>query len=121
MPITNKELCTKTLNAKEIGLFKKSISKNFLFELYIDGLPVQGFVGSVLNAGKVDEYDNSVAEYYLFTHLHFVYLFNGDRIIHVSVSSESPDTNAYLLTDQGSFFGFIFFCSFFLLILLFLF
>lgn len=46
VPISNQEICTKNLTQREIGLFVNSIKKSFIFQMWFDGLPAYGFIGS---------------------------------------------------------------------------
>jgi len=72
----DKKLCEKQFKKGEIGQLKRAIEQYYFFELLCDELPVHGFIGHV-EEGK----------HYLFTHVQFNALYNGDRIISVNVSS----------------------------------
>jgi len=73
---SDKELCKKTLKKADIDTLKDAIDQYYFFELICDDLPVHGFIGHV-EEGK----------HYLFTHVQFNALYNGNKIISVNVSS----------------------------------
>lgn len=55
--------------------------------MFYDDLPIWGFIGKVekiLHPGDRTEF-----KYYLFTHIHFEILYNGNRIIEVGPASLS--------------------------------
>src|SRR3990167_929584 len=106
VPISNQEICTKNLTQREIGLFVNSIKKSFIFQMWFDGLPAYGFIGSAASktGAQGEQY-----EYYLFTHLHFNFLFNDDRVIYLNITSDTDMSHVVLLdTTKGS-------CSFYFL------
>ena len=50
-------------------------------QMFYDDLPIWGFIGKIekiLHPG-----DRTLFKYYLFTHIHFDILYNGDRVIEV--------------------------------------
>ena len=95
------KLCTRDLSPKELKKFRNAVGKDYYFQMYYDGLPLWGFIG------KVEKEKDSVhaqyedlhlvesklngprmEHYYLFTHLHFDVLYNDDRVIEVSLSTD---------------------------------
>ncbi len=52
-------------------------------QMFYDDLPVWGFIGKV---EKIVQ--QGTHKYYLFTHFHFELLYNEDRVIEISVSSD---------------------------------
>jgi len=70
-------LCSKRLTAKNVKDFRTAIKKHYIFELFVDELPVKGFVGemeahTVLQNGKT----TNVTKMFLFTHLDFSIAYN---------------------------------------------
>lgn len=54
-------------------------------QMFLDDLPIWGFIG------RAQKVAGGVA-YYLFTHIHFDVLFNGDRVIEVNVATDPHRT-----------------------------
>jgi len=86
--VNNKIFCTQTLTEETAEKLKYAIQNRYWYEffigafgdsllvllaltvIFIDDLPVWGFVGDVSEAGKV----------YMWTHLAFVISYNQDRV-----------------------------------------
>ena len=54
--------------------------------MFYDDLPIWGFIGKVekvMHPGEKTEY-----KFFLFTHIHFDILYNGNRVIEVNVSTD---------------------------------
>ncbi len=63
--------------------------------MFYDDLPIWGFIGKVEKimsqpGGKT--WEKHDLRYYLFTHIHFDILYNGDRVIEVNVSTDPSRT-----------------------------
>lgn len=71
-------LCQKKFTIDQIGSLKQAINSEFYFQFYLDDLPFWGFIG------KLEE-DNGEggSNYYLFTHVQFDVLYNGNRVVEV--------------------------------------
>mmetsp|Transcript_11502 Transcript_11502/g.28974 ORF Transcript_11502/g.28974 Transcript_11502/m.28974 type:complete len:589 (+) Transcript_11502:25-1791(+) len=82
-PVAWKELCTQHLTVKDVEMFRKAIRKYYYFEMYLDGMPLRGFVGSV---DKNEE--GEAVKFYLFKHLHFTVLYNENRVIYANVTAD---------------------------------
>lgn len=83
VPIAWQQLCELHLTPSEIQQFRQAIDKAYYFEFFVDDLPVRGFVGIK------EQREDGDASYFLFKHLHFTILYNGDRVIHANVTSDS--------------------------------
>ncbi|KAG2560675.1 hypothetical protein PVAP13_8KG078000 [Panicum virgatum] len=75
-------ICTIDLDAQKVQQFSDAIESSYWFELFIDDLPLWGFVG------ETDK--NNENKHYLYTHKNIVVKYNGNRIIHVNLTQESP-------------------------------
>ena len=64
--------------------------EQYWYQLFVDDLPVWGMVG---------EFDAENERYYLFTHMALRVLYNGNRIIEVSLASEAKGGG----DDRGPF------------------
>lgn len=77
--------CTKTLGKEEVGKFRDAIQRDFYFQMYYDDLPFWGFIG------KIEEGLNPYMKgrrFYLFTHVQFDVLYNGNHVIEVHAFSD---------------------------------
>ncbi|KAK4286346.1 hypothetical protein QN277_002911 [Acacia crassicarpa] len=75
-------LCQKKLSIDEVAKFKQAIIGEFYFQMYLDDLPFWGFIGraeeeSWAGGGKGPNY-------YLFKHVQFDVLYNGNQIIEIN-------------------------------------
>ncbi|KAJ7350992.1 Transmembrane 9 super member 1 [Desmophyllum pertusum] len=81
--VQNKELCTVSLNRKEIGQLQEAIEDLYYFEFVLDDLPLRGFIGHLEESGFLP-HSHKV---FLWAHLNFNIEFNGDQIISANVST----------------------------------
>jgi ATP-dependent Zn protease len=51
-------------------------------QMFFDDLPLWGFVG------KMQENENNESRHMLFTHVHFDVMYNGDRVVEISVRTD---------------------------------
>jgi len=69
-------LCTKNLTAADVASFRYAITHQYHFTMFYDEIPLRGYVGSV---------DPKTGDVHLFTHLHFKFSKNRDRVIEAHV------------------------------------
>eukprot|EP00823_Brevimastigomonas_motovehiculus_P000252 TRINITY_DN10361_c0_g1_i1.p1 TRINITY_DN10361_c0_g1~~TRINITY_DN10361_c0_g1_i1.p1 ORF type:complete len:632 (+),score=114.93 TRINITY_DN10361_c0_g1_i1:51-1946(+) len=82
-------LCSFSLTQDEIRDFRNAIADNYIFEMFIDNLPVKGFVGEMeQRSHRVDNHLHNETRYYLFTHLDFSIAFNGAHVISVNLTTD---------------------------------
>jgi hypothetical protein len=83
-------LCSKTLSPDDIESFKESILNNYFFEMFIEDLPMYGYVGEA-GDGEEDLFTEIMEneKVYLFTHLHFEVGFNEGRIVSAELKSRN--------------------------------
>nr|XP_009593535.1 transmembrane 9 superfamily member 1-like [Nicotiana tomentosiformis] len=77
-------ICDLALDAAKVAQFKDAIENSYWFEFFMDDLPLWGFVGEVLPDRSRD------TKHVLYTHKNFLIQYNGDQIIHVNLTQESP-------------------------------
>eukprot|EP01097_Dermamoeba_algensis_P006886 TRINITY_DN42_c0_g1_i2.p1 TRINITY_DN42_c0_g1~~TRINITY_DN42_c0_g1_i2.p1 ORF type:complete len:588 (-),score=97.88 TRINITY_DN42_c0_g1_i2:153-1916(-) len=77
-----KELCSVSLNKTLIDKFKKAIEEYYYFELLYDDIPVRGFIGTMNRESDTSK------RFFLFKHLVFTVLYNGDRVIYANVTAD---------------------------------
>ena len=86
VPVKWRELCKKTLDRDDIDKFAKAIEEEYYFEMFLDGLPIWGYVGDAelvdYVLGRTDR-----SHRYIYTHLHFNVGYNGDRVVEVNVTA----------------------------------
>jgi len=74
-------VCQLHLLKDEIATLKRAVKDQYYFHMLIDGLPVNGFVGEMRNV-------DGISTEFMYTHLKFDLLFNGENVIHASVIGE---------------------------------
>lgn len=80
-------LCKTTLHKREIGVFKEAIHNNYFFEMFVEDLPMWGYIGDVADEDLImGEVEGSKT--YLFPHLHFHLGYNGDQIVSARVTTD---------------------------------
>jgi len=85
-------ICSQTLTAKTVKEFEYAIENHYWYQLYLDHLPLWGMVGEVIspnqeNAAAVKE---NGAKAFIYTHKSMAITYNGDRVIHVTLTSDNP-------------------------------
>ena len=80
-------LCKTTLGTKELTKFKEAIHNNYFFEMFIEDLPMWGYIGDVEDEDAIlGETEGSRT--YLFPHLHFKIGTNNAQIVSIVVTTE---------------------------------
>lgn len=69
------------INAKQIGLFEFAIAHQYHFHMFLDDLPIGGFVGQI---------DPNSGDKLLFMHQDYEIIYNKDRIIAVNLNMGNP-------------------------------
>ncbi|GES73084.1 transmembrane 9 superfamily member 3 [Rhizophagus clarus] len=77
----NATICEKELTAKDVNLFRYAVVNNYWYQMFLDDLPIWGFVGEV---------DNISGDVFLYTHREFEVKYNDDKIIQVKLESGNP-------------------------------
>jgi len=91
-------LCSKKLTVDQIAFFKRAINREFYFQFYLDDLPFWGFIGKLEE--DVWTPGGGGPNYYLFTHVQFDVLYNGNQIIQVNAFSD-PNRAVDITKDVG--------------------
>jgi transmembrane 9 superfamily protein 1 len=98
--VEDRVLCSKTLTTDEIQIFKDAIHDSFFFEMYVEDLPMWGYVGDVMDEdviiGEVEGYSHT----YLFTNLIFEVGKNNDQIVSVSLRTDTDKRVDITKTDK---------------------
>ncbi|CAG8603262.1 22898_t:CDS:10 [Rhizophagus irregularis] len=77
----NATICEKELTPKDVNLFRYAVVNNYWYQMFLDDLPIWGFVGEI---------DNISGDVFLYTHREFEVNYNGDKIIQVKLGSGNP-------------------------------
>jgi hypothetical protein len=86
-PVQWAELCTKSLKDQEIKDFEHAVMDEYFFEMFIDNLPMWGYIGD-------DEEDDLIfgrygqSRKYIYPHLHFSIGWNAEHIVAVNVTTD---------------------------------
>lgn len=75
---TARSICRPVYTQKEVAEMREAVMKRYYFQLFVDDLPVWGFVGEVVDGLP-----------YLFPHVHFDVATNGPHVIEVNISSDA--------------------------------
>jgi hypothetical protein len=80
-------LCKTTLYKKQLEQFKEAIHNNYFFEMFVEDLPMWGYIGDATDEDfLIGEVKGSKT--YLFPHLHFYLGYNGDQIVASKVTTD---------------------------------
>lgn len=91
----NKQLCTATLNQKDVEMLSSAIEDFYYFEFVTDDIPMRGFIGKFEETNLIPH----VHHMYIYTHYNFHFGYNEDRIIFANVSTKDrAPSNLDLLT-----------------------
>eukprot|EP01129_Flabellula_baltica_P015648 TRINITY_DN8045_c0_g1_i1.p1 TRINITY_DN8045_c0_g1~~TRINITY_DN8045_c0_g1_i1.p1 ORF type:complete len:582 (+),score=106.33 TRINITY_DN8045_c0_g1_i1:46-1791(+) len=78
--VTNREICVQSLSKDEVATFIDAVEQEYMFEFFIDDLPVWNLVGAKTERG----------DKIIFTHYNFDISYNKNRIIDVKLKTEFP-------------------------------
>jgi len=80
-------LCKATLDKEQMLKFKEAIHNNYFFEMFVEDLPMWGYIGDATNEDfLIGEVKGSKT--FLFPHLHFYLGYNGDQIVAAKVTTD---------------------------------
>jgi Endomembrane protein 70 len=89
-------LCKKKYSPQQMEEFHEAIDNNYFFEMFIEDLPMWGYVGDTKDKDIVLG-ETSQTHMYLFPHLHFHLGYNNSQVV-----------TAKITTDVSIYFGFIY-------------
>jgi hypothetical protein len=82
-------LCKKELDQPELEKLKKAIHNNYFFEMFVEDLPMWGYIGDVSDEDFIMEgIEGDSGKTFLFPHLHFYLGYNGDQIVAARVTTD---------------------------------
>merc|ERR1712176_594046 len=82
-------LCKKHLIASDIQKLKDAIHNNYFFEMFVEDLPMWGYIGDVVDDDLIiGGIEGDSGKTFLFPHLHFLLGYNEDQIVTAKVTTE---------------------------------
>lgn len=95
-------LCKATFETADLEKFKKAIQNNYFFEMFVEDLPMWGYIGDTAEDDFIVNEVEGTAKAYLFPHLHFYLGYNKNKIVSAKVTTDvSPyPTNFFALHDS---------------------
>ncbi|KAL9171440.1 hypothetical protein ABFS82_04G208500 [Erythranthe guttata] len=78
--------CQQKLNKQDISKFRDAIKNDFYYQMYYDDLPLWAFIGKVEDEKWTS--DSKGPKYYLFTHVQFDALYNGNQVVEIHALSD---------------------------------
>lgn len=82
-----KTLCVKKYDTAQLKQFKEAIMNNYFFEMFVEDLPMWGYVGDVENEDLIMG-ETSGSRMYLFPHLHFHLGYNKDQVVSAKITTD---------------------------------
>jgi len=79
-------LCEQTFSRRELVAFTRAIENDYYFEMFVEDLPMWGYVGEVEGEDVLLPNLEQVRRY-IYPHLHFEIGYNVDQIVSVNVST----------------------------------
>lgn len=86
-PVPWRELCHQTYSHEDLKVFTNAIENEYYFEMFIDNLPMWGYVGEIAGQ-KVLLPNLEPVHRYIYTHLVFSIGYNGNQIVSVNVTTK---------------------------------
>lgn len=80
-------LCKKLLRPEDIQRFKDAIHNNYFFEMFVEDLPLWGYIGDTEEEDIILG-ETEASRTYLFTHLHFLLGYNKNQIVIAKVKTD---------------------------------
>lgn len=91
-------LCKTTLEKKQLEAFKDAIHNNYFFEMFIEDLPMWGYIGDASGEDPImGEVQGS--QTYLFPHLHFRLGYNKNQIVSAKVTTDVSNAGNFRYYD----------------------
>lgn len=92
-------LCKKRLSTEDMQTLKDAIENSYFFELFVEDLPMYGFIGDIENEDYIqkDITGSDQGKFLLFTHLDFHFGMNKGKIVSAAIYTDK--TRAVDITD----------------------
>lgn len=87
-PVPWRALCEEFMDIDDLTELKTAIEDDYFFEMFLDDLPMWGYVGEVTHEEFLLGKSIQGARVYLYPHLHFSMGYNQDQIVSVNVTTD---------------------------------
>jgi len=81
-------LCKTNLDTAELEKLKKAIQNNYFFEMFVEDLPMWGYIGDTAEEDFIANEVEGTGRAYLFPHLHFYLGYNKNKIVSAKVTTD---------------------------------
>ena len=88
-PVPWRALCEDYLDATQIKALKESVEQDYFFEMFVDELPLWGYLGEVAHEEFLLGQSIQGARVYLYPHLHFSLGYNQNQIVMANVTTDT--------------------------------
>lgn len=85
-PVPWRFACDRAYSKSELQMFTKAIENDYYFEMFVEDLPMWGYIGEVEGEDVLLGHLETVRRY-IYPHLHFSIGYNVDQIVSVNVST----------------------------------
>mmetsp|Transcript_12340 Transcript_12340/g.28536 ORF Transcript_12340/g.28536 Transcript_12340/m.28536 type:complete len:628 (+) Transcript_12340:116-1999(+) len=82
-------LCKKHLLPVDIVKLKEAIHNNYFFEMFVEDLPMWGYIGDIADEDMIVGEMIDGSKTYLFTHLNFILGHNNNQIVSAKVTTDT--------------------------------
>lgn len=90
VPIEWRSVCKKVLTLEEVDAFAAAVEDQVYFEMFVDDLPVWGYVGEVEGEDlRIEAFRQLQNRVFLYPHINFVIGYNGNEIVSADVTTDS--------------------------------
>ena len=87
-PVPWRTLCEEDMDVEDLLELKDAVEDDFFFEMFLDDLPMWGYVGEVIHEDFLIGKSMQGAGVFLFPHLHFSIGYHNDQIVSANVSTD---------------------------------
>lgn len=87
-------LCKKHMLAEDITKLKEAIHNNYFFEMFVEDIPMWGYIGDVEDENVVSVEMLDTSKTYLFTHLNFILGHNNNQIVSARITTDVSTKSA---------------------------
>ncbi|CEG68096.1 hypothetical protein RMATCC62417_04418 [Rhizopus microsporus] len=81
----DKAYCKQELEPKDVDVLRYAVDNQYWYTMFIDDLPVSGVVGKDEEEEQATETDPHAKKLYVYTHKSFMFEYNGNQIISISL------------------------------------
>ncbi|PHZ10362.1 transmembrane protein TM9SF3 [Rhizopus microsporus ATCC 52813] len=86
----DKAYCEQELEPKDVDVLRYAVDNQYWYTMFIDDLPVSGVVGKDEEEEQATETDPHAKKLYVYTHKSFMFEYNGNQIISISLKHGNP-------------------------------